>query len=215
MGQLENTRYYIGIDVGTGSVRAALVNESGSLMASSVHPTKTWRDEYDHRIFEQSTKDIWNAVASTIKACLQESGVKPEDVKGLGFDSTCSLCVTDVDGKPIVVTKGEDLGEYGERNVILWVDHRAEKEADLINSTGSIVLDYVGGTISVSLYCLFPRLRHLNCLYVVGDGSTKDSLVEEQHESFSLQQMPVLRLTRFSHLSSYEQCFEIVVLFDL
>ena len=149
----QNTRYYIGIDVGTGSVRAALVNESGSLMASSIHPTKTWRDPYDHRIFEQSTKDIWNAVASTIKTCLQESGVKPEDVKGLGFDSTCSLCVTDVDGKPILVTKGEDLGEYGERNIILWADHRAEKEADFITSTGSIVLDYMGGTMSVSLYC--------------------------------------------------------------
>ena len=158
----QNTRYYIGVDVGTGSVRAALVNESGSLMASSVQPTKTWRDEYDHRIFEQSTKDIWNAVASTIKVCLQESGVKPEDVKGLGFDSTCSLSVTDVDGKPIVVTKGEDLGGYGERNVILWLDHRAEKEADLINSTGSIGLEYVGGKISVSLYCLFPQSRYLN-----------------------------------------------------
>ena len=149
----QNTKYYFGIDVGTGSVRAALVNESGSLMASSIHPTKTWRDPDDHHIFEQSTKDIWNAVASTIKACLQESGVKPEDVKGLGFDSTCSLCVTDVDGKPILVTKGEDLGEYGERNIILWADHRAEKEADFITSTGSIVLDYMGGTMSVSLYC--------------------------------------------------------------
>ena len=146
------SQYYIGIDVGTGSVRAALVDQSGSLMASSVHPTKTWRDPHDHRIFEQSTKDIWSAVASTIKACLQESGVKPEDVKGLGFDSTCSLCVTDIDGKPIVVSKGENLGEYGERNVILWLDHRAEKEADLINSTGSIVLDYVGGKISVSYF---------------------------------------------------------------
>ena len=205
----QNIRYYIGIDVGTGSVRAALVNQSGSLMASSVLPTKTWRDENDHRIFEQSTKDIWSAITSTIKACLQESGVKPEDVKGLGFDSTCSLCVTDVDGKPIAVTKGELLGEYGERNVILWLDHRAEKEADLINSTGSTVLDYVGGAISVSLYCLFSfKLRYLNrrlmlLLYAVGDGSTKDPLVEKPHEAFSLQQMPVLRLARFPHLSSY------------
>ena len=152
----QNTRYYIGIDVGTGSVRAALVDQSGSLIASSIHPTKTWRDAHDHRIFEQSTKDIWSAVASTVKVCLRESGVKPEDVKGLGFDSTCSLSVTDVDGKPIVVTKGELLGEYGERNVILWLDHRAEKEADFINSTRSTVLDYVGGKISVSLSCLFP-----------------------------------------------------------
>ena len=130
-------------------------------MASSVHPIEIWRDAHDHRIFEQSTKNIWDAVASTIKACLQESGVKPEDVKGLGFDSTCSLCVTDVDGKPIVVTKGELLGEYGERDVILWADHRAEKEADLINSTGSTVLDYVGGTMSVSLYCFFSQLKDI------------------------------------------------------
>jgi ribulose kinase len=153
------TNYYIGIDVGTGSVRAALVDQSGSLMASSIHETKTWRDAHDHHIFEQSTKDIWDAVASTVKACLSESGVKPEDVKGLGFDSTCSLCVTDFDGKPVVVTKGDQLGEYGERNVILWVDHRAEKEAELINATGSVVLDYVGGKISVSSCYLLPRSR--------------------------------------------------------
>jgi D-ribulokinase len=76
----QNTRYYIGIDVGTDSVRAAIVDQSGSLMASAVHPNKTWRDEHDHRIFEQSPKDIWSAVASTIKSCPQESGVKPEDL---------------------------------------------------------------------------------------------------------------------------------------
>ena len=157
--------YYIGIDVGTGSVRAALVNQSGALIASSIHEIKTWRDPHDHRIFEQSTKDIWNAVATTIKACLLESTVKPEDVKGLGFDATCSLAVTDFDGEPVVVTNGEHLGEYGERNVVLWVDHRAEKEAELINTTGSIVLDYVGGKISVSLPYPSPLIRYLNCIY--------------------------------------------------
>jgi hypothetical protein len=52
-------------------------------------------------------------------------------------------------------------------------------------------------------------------LYTVGDGSTKDPLVKKQHEAFSLQQMPILRLARFPHLSSYEQCLEIVLLFDL
>lgn len=148
----QNAKYYIGVDVGTGSTRAALVNQSGTLIASSVHEIKTWRDPHDHRIFEQSTEDIWNAVASTIKACLLESGVKAQDVKGLGFDATCSLAVTDFNGEPVVVTKGEQLGGYGDRNVVLWADHRAEKEAELINATGSIVLDYVGGKMSVSLH---------------------------------------------------------------
>jgi ribulose kinase len=157
-----NAKYYIGIDVGTGSVRAALVNQSGILIASSIHKIKTWRDPNDHRIFEQSTKDIWNAVGSTINACLLKSGVIPEDVKGLGFDATCSLAVTNFNGEPVVVTKGEQIGEYGDRNVVLWADHRAEKEAELINATGSIVLDYVGGKMSVSLHYSVPQLRHLN-----------------------------------------------------
>lgn len=37
-----------------------------------------------------------------------------------------------------------------ERNIILWADHRAEQEAKLINESGSMVLEYVGGTMSVS-----------------------------------------------------------------
>lgn len=84
-----------------------------------------------------------------IKACLQEANVAASDVKGIGFDATCSLAVSDMNGDPVVVTKGDQLGQNGDRNIILWADHRAEKEADLINSTGSVVLDYVGGTMSV------------------------------------------------------------------
>ncbi|PPQ94200.1 hypothetical protein CVT25_006854 [Psilocybe cyanescens] len=151
MSSQTNDSYYIGIDVGTGSVRASLVNKSGHVRSISTQNTKTWRDPHDSNIFEQSTANIWDCVALVIKACLKEAGVHPGDIKGLGFDATCSLAVTDFEGEPVAVTKGETLGRHGERNVILWVDHRAEKEANLINSTGSIVLDYVGGTMSLEM----------------------------------------------------------------
>lgn len=157
-----STSYYIGVDVGTGSARATLVATDGTIVASSTQETKTFRDAADHRIFEQSTTDIWSAICSTIKTCLAESKVSPGDVKGLGFDATCSLAVSDSDGTPVTVTKGGELGKKGERNVILWADHRAEKEAELINATGSVVLDYVGGTMSVrlSIAPVFPRYHH-------------------------------------------------------
>lgn len=142
--------YYIGIDVGTGSARAALVKHDGTLVASSTQETKTWRDTKDHRIFEQSTTDIWEGIRATVKAVLAEANVSPSDVRGLGFDATCSLAVSDFDGNPVTVTKGEQLGQIGERNIILWADHRAEEEALLINGTGNVVLDYVGGVMSVS-----------------------------------------------------------------
>lgn len=113
-----NNAYYIGVDVGTGSARAALVKHDGTLVSSSTQETKTWRDPEDHRIFEQSTTDIWTGICTTVKAALAEAKVLPADVKGIGFDATCSLAVTDMNGAPVTVTRGADLGETGERNII-------------------------------------------------------------------------------------------------
>lgn len=143
--------YYIGIDVGTGSARASIIKKDGTVVASSTQETMTYRDPNDHRIFEQSTTNIWSSISRAIKTCLEESKVAASAVKGLGFDATCSLAVTDLSGEPVVVTKGDKLGQHGDRNIVLWADHRAEKEAELINSTGSVVLDYVGGTMSLEM----------------------------------------------------------------
>ncbi|KAL4075625.1 FGGY family of carbohydrate kinase [Scleroderma yunnanense] len=145
------SNYYIGVDVGTGSVRACLVTSDGIIKASNTQDTLTWRDPHDHRIFEQSTTDIWTKTCVAVRKVLEESMIDPTAVKGIGFDATCSLAVTDFQGNPVVVTKGNDIGKIGDRNIILWADHRAEEEADLINSTGSIILDYVGGTMSLEM----------------------------------------------------------------
>lgn len=156
MSSIENC--YLGVDVGTGSVRVCLVTDNGNIVSSSTQETITWRDPEDHRIFEQSTTNIWNGICDAVKDVLSKSNVPPSAVKGLGFDATCSLAVTDTSGEPVVVTKGDDLGSLGDRNIILWADHRAEKEAELINSTGSVVLDYVGGVMSVCQN--YPTIRH-------------------------------------------------------
>ena len=182
--------YFIGVDVGTGSARASLVKQDGTTAASCTKETTTFRDSEDHRIFEQSTTNIWDAIATCVKTCLADSKVSPADVKGLGFDATCSLAVSDLQGEPIAVTKGDELGRPGDRNVILWADHRAEKEADLINSTGSVVLDYVGGTMSVRLVPAYPSGSSL--FFPARDGNPKSSMAQEQHGSIPILSMPVL-----------------------
>ncbi|KAG1902838.1 uncharacterized protein F5891DRAFT_1021390 [Suillus fuscotomentosus] len=146
-----DTPYFIGIDIGTGSARASLVARNGEIKASSTKDIITWRDKHDYRIFEQSTNNIWEQICTAVKEILKQSSVPATAVKGLGFDATCSLAVSDFGGSPITVTKGSGIGMHGDRNVILWADHRAEKEAELINSTGSIVLNYVGGTMSLEM----------------------------------------------------------------
>jgi hypothetical protein len=85
------------------------------------------------------------------------------------------------------------LGESGERNIILWADHRAEKEAEGINRTGQGVLGFVGGVMSVSL----DRGKRTSSLVLIRildvftptrwmrlarDGNPENALVEESYE---------------------------------
>lgn len=69
------------------------------------------------------------------------------------MDATCSLAVfSDKDDKPVSITKPDFDNEDGEdRNVILWLDHRAEKEIKVINATGHNLLRYVGGSMSIEM----------------------------------------------------------------
>lgn len=82
----------------------------------------------------------------------------PADVKGIGFDATCSLAVVDDSGNPMSVSRlsggtesDSNLGKPGPFDVILWADHRAEAEADTINATAEAVLSFVGGTMSLEM----------------------------------------------------------------
>jgi FGGY-family pentulose kinase len=90
-----------------------------------------------------------------VRGVVAEAAIAPGEVGGLGFDATCSLAVVDEEGDPVTVSS---TGEP-ERNVIVWMDHRAAAEAETINATGHKVLDYVGGQVSPEMQA--PKLRWL------------------------------------------------------
>ena len=135
---------FIGIDVGSSSVRAGLYDASGQKLGYCEHSIQIWSSPagLPQGSYEQSTADIWAAVCHTVKEVTK--GYSPGSVKGIGFDATCSLVVVDKDGGPVTVSTSHDPA----RNVIMWQDHRALVEADAINSTNHPVLQYVGGKIS-------------------------------------------------------------------
>lgn len=58
-------QYFIGVDVGTGSARAALVNSNGKVLKSFVKNIQTWNPQPDH--YEQSSEDIWSVVCECVK----------------------------------------------------------------------------------------------------------------------------------------------------
>lgn len=160
-------------------------------MAESTHNTKTFRLESDSHIFEQSTNDIWTQITTAVRNVVKGSGIDKNDVKGIGFDATCSLAVTDKQGNAIQVTPGSSYTE-GERNVILWADHRAEEEAKLINSTGSMVLNYVGKTMSV---CTSRHIQMYILLIIphkARDGNPQGALAQEAHACCCFLELHVL-----------------------
>ena len=144
--------YYVGIDVGTGSVRAGLVDEAGHVVKVAVHDID--RVSPAGGQYVQSSQNIWSAVCHTVKEVLEGSNVAAEKVRGIGFDATCSLVVVGADDE--VVTVVDDPGDY---DIIMWMDHRAEKEAEEINSTKNSVLDFVGGKVSLEME--LPKLLWL------------------------------------------------------
>lgn len=132
---------FIGVDVGTGSARAGVFDASGKLLGSAKRDITMWREPGE--IAEQSSENIWQAICASVRQAMAEAGVDASSVGGLGFDATCSLVVLDQDGAPLSVGNGGP-----ERNIIVWMDHRATEQAERINAGGYGVLDYVGGKIS-------------------------------------------------------------------
>ena len=151
MSQTE--QFVVGVDVGTGSVRAGLFDLHGRRRAVASEPIQMWQPKADWA--EQSSDDIWNAVGKVARQVVQDSGVGPEQVVGLGFDATCSLVVLGKDGNALTVSESGDSA----RNVIVWMDHRAVAEAEAINAGGYDVLRYVGGRLSPEME--IPKLAWL------------------------------------------------------
>ena len=155
------TKYAIGVDFGTESGRALLVDVSnGTELATAVYP-------YSNRVIDerlpesgvllepdwalQDPQDYIRTFQNTIPAVLAQSGVNPDDVIGVGIDFTaCTMLPTTADGTPLCM-----LPAYRGRPhawVKLWKHHAAQPEADCINDTARSMeqswLDRYGGKIS-------------------------------------------------------------------
>jgi FGGY-family pentulose kinase len=134
--------YVIGVDVGTGSVRVGIFDLRGALIAHAQKDIQIWHPQENY--VEQSSTNIWNSTCHAVKEALRASGVESPTVAGISFDATCSLVALGPDDGPIPISTDGD----SDRNIIVWMDHRAINQAERINARKHRVLRYVGGKIS-------------------------------------------------------------------
>ncbi|KIW48357.1 uncharacterized protein PV06_00951 [Exophiala oligosperma] len=142
--------HYIGIDVGTGSARACIINENGDIVGLSSENIGLWQPQTGY--YEQSTTDIWRCICTSVHRAVAQNNIDPHSIRGIGFDATCSLAVFTHDtDEPVSVTGPSFDQAMNDHNVVLWLDHRPVEETKKINATKHNLLRYVGGTMSIEM----------------------------------------------------------------
>ncbi|MDD4182096.1 MAG: ribulokinase [Victivallaceae bacterium] len=132
------SKYVIGMDYGSDSVRALLVNvETGGEISSNVYHYERWDKGYfcepANNQFRQHPLDYLIGLETTIKAVLAHApaGVA-KNVIGISVGTTGSTPVAvNRQGVPLALTPGFE--DNPNAMFILWKDHTAIKEAEEIN----------------------------------------------------------------------------------
>jgi L-ribulokinase len=156
-------RYAVGIDFGTESGRAVLIDcLDGRELGTVVHvygngviderlpaPDEDVILEADWAL--QDPDDYLAVYRNAVPTLLGETGVDPAEVVGIGIDFTsCTMLPTTADGTPLC--RLDDLRRHPHAWVKLWKHHAAQPEADRINAVaaerGEPWLARYGGKIS-------------------------------------------------------------------
>lgn len=152
--------YTIGVDFGTLSGRAVLVNvKTGEELADSVF-------DYPHAVMDrelpdgtklgvdwalQHPQDYLDVFYHTIPEVLKKSGVSPSEVAGIGIDFTaCTFMPVKADGTPLCFLK--EFQSDPNAWVKLWKHHAAQDKANRLNeiahARGEKWIERYGGKIS-------------------------------------------------------------------
>ena len=136
--------YVIGIDGGTESLRAFVIDLEGRVVAS--HATSYETDFPAAAMAEQSPEDWWSAIGESVKGALKKASVSPVDIRALAVDCTCCTVVALDD-------KNQPLNP-----ALLWMDVRAHVEAADVAACDDIALSVNGdGQDPVSAEWMIPK----------------------------------------------------------
>ena len=162
------SNYVIGLDYGSDSVRAVLVNtETGKEEASATHWYARWKAgkycEPSRNQFRQHPLDHIEGLENTIKEVLQVTGVDGNSVKGICIDTTGSSPVpVTKTGKALALESGFE--ENPNAMMVLWKDHTSINEANEINELarswgGEDYTKYEGGIYSSEWF--WAKILHI------------------------------------------------------
>ena len=111
----------LAFDLGTTALKCALHDLEGNVLAKASEEYQLITPDTDS--VEMEVETYWQAFKSAVTKVLKESGVNPTEIKALGVSAQGeTLILVDRDGKPL-------------RRAIVWLDNRAQAEADVLGET--------------------------------------------------------------------------------
>ncbi|MEO8252887.1 MAG: ribulokinase [Flavobacterium sp.] len=160
--------YVIGLDYGSDSVRAVLIDtENGHELASDVCHYKRWKNKQycnpSINQFRQHPLDHIEGLESTIKNIVTTSKIDPSLIKSICIDTTGSSPVPVAeDGTPLALKP--EFAENPNAMMVLWKDHTAINEANEINELaaswgGENFTKYEGGIYSSEWF--WAKILHI------------------------------------------------------
>ena len=160
--------YTIGVDYGTDSVRALVVNtQTGENIGTAVHYYKRWiQGLYCNPSisqFRQHPLDYLEGLENTITSCLAIAGPEvAQKVKAISVDTTGSSPIAvDKNGTALALTA--EFENNPNAMFVLWKDHTSVKEAEEINNHAAKFpinyLQFVGGIYSSEWF--WAKLLHI------------------------------------------------------
>ncbi|MCJ7693207.1 MAG: ribulokinase, partial [Sedimentisphaerales bacterium] len=173
---MSETKFTLGLDYGTNSVRAVLVDVTdGRELGTSVYEYETGQagiilDPSDHNLARQNPADYVKGIEVTIKEVIKqakdtEKGFDAAQIIGIGVDTTGSTPLpVDKQGTPLAML--DDFKDNPNAHAWLWKDHTGHAEAAEITALAEKEHpDYLakcGGTYSSEWF--FSKILH--CLRV-------------------------------------------------
>ncbi|MFW5980550.1 MAG: xylulokinase [Halanaerobiaceae bacterium] len=108
--------YLMGIDIGTSGCKLTIFNLDGEVISTYLGEYETYYPAANY--VEHDPRDWWKKVCQGIKYFKNEQSINMNEIAGIGVDGL-SWAALPVDRKGIPL-----------RNVMIWLDRRAEKQAE-------------------------------------------------------------------------------------
>jgi len=166
--------HILGLDLGTTTIKTALISENGNVVGKSI--VEYTLHTPSPLVVELPVQVYWDSIKKSISELFEKTRMSPAEVGVLGMSvqGETMVCV-DRDGEPL-------------HHAIVWLDNRAQEEADLLDSEFPNKLTYeITGQVKI-----VPTWPAAKILWI---KNHMNELYQKTHKFLLLEDYIIYRLT--------------------